>query len=236
MMQNRLLIVTAPTAPSAGLEGDLYEAGFGRLTSLSPATSDADHHRRLLRSLGYSIRRQHTNLRAHVQLIHLLATQDHGGNKLCDAVVDLFSLLAGRGVALRQRLENLVAPHLQETQRARITAVQAASALPHASMAAEAPTELALVTPFDPHSAADTDPVAYADQLLCLGDYAEAMAVLEKALPRSPASADIATALQAIYRSARDEEAYERSRTLVLAAAPEAGDLWPAAGQFFGGR
>jgi hypothetical protein len=78
--------------------------------------------------------------------------------------------------------------------------------------------------------------VAYADQLLCLGDYVEAMAVLEKALPRSPASADISTALQAIYRSARDEDAYERSRALVLAAAPEAGDLWPAVGQFFGGR
>ena len=232
MMQNRLLIVTAPTAPSAGLEGDLYEAGFGRLTSLAPATSDADNQRRLLRSLGYGIRRHHANLRAHVQVIHLLAAQDHGNDKLCDAVVDLFTLLAGRGAALRQRLENLVAPHLQEAQRARIAAVQA----PATRMAAEAPTELALVTPFDPHSAADTDPVAYADQLLCLGDYVEAMAVLEKALPRSPASADIATALQAIYRSARDEDAYERSRTLVLAAAPEASDLWPAVGQFFGGR
>ena len=231
-MQNRLLIVTAPTAPPVGLEGDLYEAGFGRLISLAPATSDADHQRRLLRSLGYSIRRQRTNLRAHVQLIHLLVAQDHCGDKLCDAVVDLFSLLAGRGAALRQRLENLVAPQLEATQLARIAAAQA----PSASMAAEAPTELALVTPFDPHSAADTDPVAYADQLLCLGDYAEAMAVLEKALPRSPASADIATALQAIYRSARDEEAYERSRSLVLTAAPEAGDLWPATEQFFGGR
>ena len=233
MAQTRNPIVISPTEVPEEFDGDFFEAGFSRLRSISPKVSNPDSAQRLLRALGYCLRRQPTNLLAHIQYINLLRTEKVDAQRAFEATAALLDILNGRGAALRERVLGQVFPLLNEGQQG---VLQAASLPKEEVLPSDEPTELSIVIPFDHHTAAETDPVSYADELLCLGDYVEAMAVLEKALAKSPDSAAIAEPLQVIYRSARDREAYERSRTAVLAAAPQAASLWPEADIFFGGR
>jgi hypothetical protein len=206
---------------------DAFEAGFDRIRKVAPQATDALDDIHLTRALTYRIRRQPVDLLAHVQRINLLCSSLAGSARIYAAARDLFDTLGENGVALRKRIADQVAPLLEPDQRK--------SLLTSASKAAAAQEQLTVVIPIDHRTAAETDPVSYADELLCAGDYAEAALVLEAMLPKDPASNAIAALLQSIYRSARDAEAYNRSRQIVLNESPDAAAAWPEAEVFFGG-
>lgn len=222
---NFIMIVagTAEISPASRLEA--FEAGFDAPRMVSPPAADPVLAARTGRALAYALRRQPNNLLAHVQRINLLCSTAADGARVFEAARALFDVLGDNGAALRQRIAAQVAPLIGPEMA---TALQAPATTP------EEPGKI--VTTRDYEKAAETDPVAFADELLCAGDYAEAAAVLEAALAKDPTSRAIAELLQSIYRSARDAGAYERSRWIATDAAPEAAAWWPEVDAFFGGR
>lgn len=219
------MIVASSAEISPASRLDAFEAGFDAPRMVSPPATDPQLAAGLGRALAYALRRQPNNLLAHVQRINLLCASGADGARIFEATKALFDVLGENGAALRQRVADQVAPLIGP-------ALSAALLTPRD--AAEEPARI--VTTRDYRAAAETDPVAFADELLCAGDYAEAAAVLEAALAKDPASRPVAELLQSIYRSARDAGAYERSRWIVTDAAPEAAAWWPEAETFFGGR
>jgi hypothetical protein len=206
---------------------DAFEAGFDTPRMVSPPAADPVRSAGLSRALAYAVRRQPNNLLAHVQRINLLCASGADRVQIFEAARALFDVLGENGAALRKRIATQVAPLLEPELSEQLLASRAETA---------ATEPCKIVTTRDYQAAAETDPVAFADELLCAGDYAEAAAVLEAALAKDPASQAVAELLQSIYRSARDAGAYERSRWLVTDAAPEAAAWWPEVDTFFGGR
>lgn len=219
------MIVASSAEISPASRLDAFEAGFDTLRMVSPPATDPALAAGLGRALAYAVRRQPNNLLAHVQRINLLCSLRAEGAQIFEAARTLFDVLGENGAALRKRIADQVAPLIDP-------ALSAALLAPRTTAAEELDR---IVTTRDYRAAAETDPVAFADELLCAGDYAEAAAVLEDALAKDPASQAIAELLQSIYRSARDADAYARARQLALSAAPEAAGWWPAAETFFGG-
>lgn len=222
---NFIMIVasSAEIPPASCL--DAFEPGFDTPRMVSPSATDPALAAGLGRALAYAVRRQPNNLLAHVQRINLLCASGADGTQIFGAAQALFDVLGDNGAALRKRIADQVAPLIGPAMSAALLTMRAA---------AEEPCRI--VTTRDYRAAAETDPVAFADELLCAGDHAEAAAVLEAALAKEPASKAVAELLQSIYRSARDAGAYERSRWIVTDAAPEAAAWWPEVEVFFGGK
>lgn len=217
------------------MEGDHFQAGFSRPRTLHLKTSSAEATCQLLRDLGYQVRREPNNLRAHVQHIYALCDAGVSEQRLFSGVAALFAVLGTRGAALQNRLLDRVAPQLSPEGLAALRALPQEPTLP-GERPSRPVSELTLVTTVTHEAAEAQDPVSYADELLCAGDYEEATAVLERALTKTPDSRAVAEALQVIYRSSRDAEAYEKSRTIALDGCPDAAAWWPAVNTFLGGR
>lgn len=220
MGSNPSRIVARPEEDQGNRSLDEFEAGFDQPRSVAPSVSSPDAAAWLTRALAYRVRREPGNLLAHVQRINLLCRNAAGSNRIFNAASELFEKLAGRGAALRQRMTAEVSPWLDLEMGRRLEVVGAASV--------PAPMQSpCIVAPTNHGTDATSDPVACADELLTLGDYAEAQSILEAALEHDPVNPDIAKLLQSIYRSARDVEAYARVRLMVLAKAPAAAIAWP---------
>jgi hypothetical protein len=203
---------------------DAFESGFDRLRMVSPKATNPITVARLNRTLAYAVQRQPGNLLAHVQRINLLCSTGSASARIVEAIKALIVTLGENGSSLRNRMLEQVAP---------LVGADSINVLVNIQPVSDAePTKI--VTPQDYHAAAQPDPLSYADELLCTGDYAEAMTVLESALAKDAANSAIAELLQSIYRSARDTTAYEHTRQSVLNAAPQAASLWPETGAFFG--
>lgn len=221
---------SAPLPP--GFELEMFEHGFDHLKSLVPKATNQVTVTRLLRSLAYELRRHPENLRGHVQRINLLCRERVDKSRLFDATLTLFAVLEDKGQALREMILRQTLPLLDANQ---VDLLRSASGKPCAQAPVESPAATAIVTPVDHHATAETNPIEYADELLFAGDYAEAMAVLEMALAKTPDSTTIAESLQAIYRSARDAKGYRRTRDSVIALAPGTASIWPPTEIFFAG-
>ena len=212
-------IFAKPVKDSGDRLWDAFEAGFDNPRSVAPSVSTPQSANWLSRALAYRVRQEPGNLLAHVQRINLLCRDVAERARIFNAATELFETLAGRGAALRLRMAAEVAPSLGLEMRHRLESVGAS-----APTATQAPC---VVKPVDRGAVAAHDPLAHADELLTLGDYAEAQSILEAALEQDPVNPAIAALLQSIYRSARDTKAYAFARLRVLAKAPEAATVWP---------